>query len=81
MNLRQNARSVLEITLQLAHPQGVHAALYDMRGAEVTSKVTPRLEAGLHTLKIDIGTIAYGYYLVRVRTGTQRMAGSIFLAR
>jgi photosystem II stability/assembly factor-like uncharacterized protein len=81
ISLRQNGSSVLAITLLLAHAQRVRTALYDMRGAEVTSRFTAIPGAGRHTLTIDITTTAAGCYTLHIQSGAQRTTRRIILTR
>lgn len=62
-------------------PASVEISIIDMTGRIISTVRQNNMEAGNHTLDLDVSTLPTGSYLYAVSTGTARVAGKLTVAR
>ncbi|HLT48676.1 MAG TPA: T9SS type A sorting domain-containing protein, partial [Rubricoccaceae bacterium] len=62
-------RGAATVTLTLARPSEVEAAVYDVLGRRVATVASERFPAGTREVAFDGAGLAAGVYVVRARTG------------
>ncbi len=69
------------IQYELARPDHVRLAIYDMLGRKVATLVDRSQAAGSHTAEFEAGALSSGVYLYRLETSTSTTARSMLLVR
>jgi len=69
------------ITFELAEPQRVELALFDLRGRRLAMLLDEEMPAGLHRVVFQAGHLQSGVYLCRIRAGASVQVRKLVLVK
>jgi photosystem II stability/assembly factor-like uncharacterized protein len=72
---------ILYIDFSLPRPDKVAVTIFDISGRQVTSLVNDNFGSGAHSVPWNTRTVAPGYYMVRMRTGSEDIEKGVPIVR